>query len=139
MTISTSYSARREAARNLFELLEFRGVGAEQLAQRIVDLEAERTERREHHQNNENERGNAWGNEGNKPDTLDSERKLLMPGLRPQWVVGHSAGHAKISEFRSGAPAPNPRAKPKSTHNYFRPPPQGEQDFLPKPPCFTPF
>ena len=31
------------------------------------------------------------------------------------------------------------RAKPKSTHNYFRPHPQGEQDFLPKPPVFAPF
>lgn len=125
--------ARREAPRHLLELLELRRVGAEQLAQRIIDLEAMGAGRRQPHQDQQDEPDGARKRERDQPDAFHTERKLFMPGPRRD---GRSAGHGLIlSELcRRAGPASNRANRGAlganrlkgggSTHNYFHSAPQ---------------
>ena len=67
---------RREAARHLLELPELRRVRAEQLAQRIVDLQPADAERRRDAQDRQNDRGEDRRAQRNEADALDAERDV---------------------------------------------------------------
>ena len=74
--------ARRKAARHRFVLLEFGRVGAKQLAERIVDLDAPDPERRRDAQHDQDQRDDQRETQRDEADPLDPERDA-MPGQVP--------------------------------------------------------
>ena len=81
-TTSTSNSLDGKRRGHLLVLLELGRVGAEQLAQRIVDLEPVETEHRSDHQQGEDDRADDGGAKRDQPDALDPVGQRMQPACR---------------------------------------------------------
>ena len=97
-TTRTSNSLRREFLGHLFVLMEFLGVGAEQLAQRIVDLDAIDAEHRADHQDREDDAGQHRRLHRDQAKPLQPERdafgRRLLDLLDMDFIVAGFFEHA---------------------------------------------
>ena len=106
--------ARGEALRHLLVLLELGRVGAEQLAQRIVDLDALDAERGQDREDRHDDRGDDRKAQRDQPDPLDPEGELMLAaaGLRrpvrgPRQLIGLACRQPTFSDSsRPGELAP---------------------------------
>src|SRR5262249_58117970 len=85
--------ARRKACGHLFVLLELGGFGAKELAQRVIDLNAQHSDRGKGRQKDEYDRARNGKTQRDEPESLDAERepkRAFLLGYSRAGAVGRA-------------------------------------------------